>query len=159
MPKPKKMPRHSPSHQAPVFRWERTLAATPRQMSRALEEVIRGLAKTRCPCGDLDEIRTALSEALNNALRHGCRLDPDKRIHLRCHCDPQTGLELSVRDEGSGFDPGRLPDPTAPENLERFGGRGIYLIRQLMDEVEFHAGGCEIRMRRRPRPQHAAASH
>ncbi len=57
-----------------------------------------------------------------------------------------------VRDPGAGFAPENIPDPTQPENLEKFGGRGIYLIRRLMDEVEFRDDGREIHMRRRPRP-------
>ena len=56
-----------------------------------------------------------------------------------------------MRDEGNGFDPRKIPDPTKPENLERFSGRGIYMIRQLMDKVEFRDRGRELRMRRRPR--------
>ncbi len=132
--------------------WKRTLPAAPRQAGRALEDLLRALREARSPCGDLDEIRTALREALNNALRHGSRLNPRRRIRLRCGWDSTTGLEISVRDEGGGFDPRQVPDPTAPENLERFSGRGIYLIRRLMDEVEFRDAGREIRMRRRPRP-------
>ncbi|MEE8200618.1 MAG: ATP-binding protein [Candidatus Acidoferrales bacterium] len=130
---------------------KRTFPAVPKQADHALEEVLQWLQTTRCVCGDLDEIRAALREALNNALHHGCRLDPNKRVHLLCRCHPEAGLELVLRDEGEGFDPNQIPDPTSAENLERFSGRGLYMIRQLMDEVKFGDGGREIRMRRRPR--------
>lgn len=131
---------------------ERDFPAAPEAVERALEDVLRALREQGCHCGDHDEVRLALREALNNALRHGSHLNPRKRIHLFCRCDSEQGLQLVVRDEGAGFNPGALPDPTQGENLERFSGRGIYMIRKLMDEVEFRDAGREIHMRRRPRP-------
>lgn len=109
------------------------------------------IQNSKTNCGDLDEIRLALREALNNAVCHGSRLNPNQRIHFVCRCHPREGLTLVVRDEGPGFDPNTIPDPTAEHNLERFGGRGLFIIRQLMDEVEHHDRGRELRMRRRPR--------
>lgn len=136
---------------APTVELERTFPAIPEAAERALVDVLEALSECPCDCGDPDEIRLALREALNNAVRHGSRLNPRKRVQLRYRCDPRQGLWLMVRDEGAGFDPHRIPDPTQPENLERFSGRGLYMIRQLMDEVEFRAGGREIQMRRHPR--------
>src|SRR5574340_1031231 len=81
------------------------------------------------------EIETALREALSNAIRHGCRLDPSKQVELRVACDPVQGITVVVRDPGPGFDPGLIPSPTAGHNLYRHHGRGLYLIQQLMDEV------------------------
>lgn len=103
-------------------------------------------------CGDPAEIRLAMREALNNAIRHGSNLDPNKRIQLTYRCDPRDGLWVMIRDEGGGFDPAKVPDPTTPENLDRPGGRGVFLMRNLMDEVEFREGGREVHLRRRPRP-------
>lgn len=131
---------------------ERSLPATPESADSILQEIMGAVEKNNFPCGDLDEVRLALREALNNAVKHGSRLDPKKRIHVTCRLDPKEGLWVSVRDEGNGFDPNRVPDPTAPENLERFSGRGLFMIRELMDGVEFHDKGREIRMTRRPRP-------
>lgn len=102
-------------------------------------------------CGDPAEIRLAMREALNNALRHGSSLDPNKKIHLVYRCDARQGLWVIIRDEGQGFDPDLVPDPTEPENLDRAGGRGVFLMRNLMDEVEFRDGGREVHLRRRPR--------
>jgi len=129
----------------------RDLPATPAAAERAMNDVLLALAEARCRCGDMDEVRMALREALNNAVRHGSQLNPRKRVHLLCRYDSKNGLEFVVRDEGAGFDPKKISDPTKPENLERFSGRGIYMIRQLMDKVEFRDRGRELRLRRRPR--------
>ena len=141
------------SRRTPVWsvELERTVPASPAAAERALEEVLQALSRGECACGDPDEIRIALREALNNALRHGSRLDPRQRIHVLCRWSPQQGLWLVVRDQGEGFDPHQVPDPTQAENLERFSGRGLHIIRQLMDKVEFRAGGREIHLRRFPR--------
>ena len=135
---------------APIVELTREFPATAQAADNAMNDVLLVLAEARCACGDLDEVRLALREALNNAVRHGSRLDPRKRVQLTCRYDGKNGLELVVRDEGGGFDPAKVPDPTQPENLERFSGRGIYMIRQVMDKVEFRDRGREIRMRRRP---------
>ena len=84
----------------------------------------------------------AIRESLVNAIKHGNKLDESKRVLIAftLHDD---GLEVEVHDEGPGFDPGRVPDPLAPENLLKAGGRGIFFMRQFMDEVryEFPPGG------------------
>lgn len=126
-------------------------AARAEAIETALEEMMQVVEQHEGLCGDPAEIRLAMREALNNALRHGNRMDPNKRIHLSYSCDPQQGLKVMVRDEGVGFDPDAVPDPTEPENLDRTGGRGVFLMRNLMDEVEFRDGGREVHMRRRPR--------
>lgn len=132
--------------------FKRELAATPEGAEKVLEEILQALADSGVTCGDADEIRMALREALNNAVRHGSKLDAKKKVYVACRCDPQEGLWVQIRDEGKGFDPDKVPDPTHPENIERPGGRGVYMIRQLMDEVEYRDNGRELIMRRRPRP-------
>jgi serine/threonine-protein kinase RsbW len=131
--------------------FEKEWPATSQGAETALEEILGAIDKTGLCCGDVDEVRMALREALNNAVRHGSRLDPNKRFYVSCRCDPEEGLWVKVRDEGEGFDPNKVPDPTHPENLERPGGRGVYMIRHLMDEVEYHDNGRVVAMRRRPR--------
>lgn len=127
------------------------LPAKAEAIESALEEMMRLVEQSEPICGDPAEIRLAMREALNNALRHGNKMDPTKRIHFSYTCDPQRGLWVMIRDEGKGFDPDAVPDPTQPENLDRTGGRGVFLMRNLMDEVEFRDGGREVQMRRRPR--------
>jgi len=129
----------------------RILSANTEAIETALEEMMQVVEQHEDLCGDSAEIRLAMREALNNALRHGNQMDPNKKIHLSYSCDPQQGLWVMIRDEGIGFNPDAVPDPTQPENLDRTGGRGVFLMRNLMDEVEFRDGGREVHMRRRPR--------
>ncbi|MGH9862740.1 MAG: ATP-binding protein [Candidatus Acidiferrales bacterium] len=129
-----------------------TIPARADEIEKVLGELLGAIEKTKLRCGDIDEIRLALREALNNALKHGSRLDTSKKIHFAYRCDPEQGLWVMVRDEGSGFDPEVVTDPTTPENLDRTGGRGVFLIRNLMDKVEFREGGREVQMWRHLRP-------
>jgi len=90
-------------------------------------------------------LRVALSEALANAIVYGNRLDPGKRVHvaLRRHGE---GVDVHVRDQGEGFDPGGIPDPRQPDTLERTAGRGLFLIRELVDDLAFNEEGNSICM-------------
>jgi anti-sigma regulatory factor (Ser/Thr protein kinase) len=119
------------------------------------------------------QISTALTEALRNAIDHGnleldsklrenddnsyydlgverANLPPyrDRRVHFRSRLTPSRA-EYVIRDEGPGFDPTTLPDPTDPENLLRASGRGIMLIRTFMDDVKFNETGNELTMVKR----------
>jgi serine/threonine-protein kinase RsbW len=118
-------------------------------LTPAVEEVMAVARGMECSQGKEFEIETALREALANAIRHGCRNDPDKRVEVCVACDPARGILIVVRDPGAGFDPTSIPSPVRGRNLYRHHGRGIYLINQLMDEVSFERGGTEIRMRKR----------
>jgi len=95
------------------------------------------------------EIELALREALVNAIVHGNEQDPRKRVYVNCRCTTDGEVSITVEDEGHGFENDAVPDPTSPENLLRTHGRGIYLIRTLMDEVDFEQGGSVVRMRKR----------
>jgi serine/threonine-protein kinase RsbW len=90
-------------------------------------------------------IRLALEEALVNGFRHGNQGNPDKSVTVWCAIDP-AGIELEVIDEGEGFDPGSVPDPTAEENIEIPSGRGIMLMRAYMTSVEYVAPGNRLRI-------------
>jgi serine/threonine-protein kinase RsbW len=88
----------------------------------------------------------ALREALANAIKHGNRQDLSKRIHLEMDVVGQN-LQISIRDEGEGFDPGAVEDPLAPENRLKTSGRGIFYMKTFMDDVRFRkleGGGMEI---------------
>ena len=95
------------------------------------------------------EIETALREALANAVTHGCHGDPDKVIHCCVALDETHGILIIVRDPGDGFDPLKVPNPLVGENIYSNHGRGIYLINQLMDEVQIRRNGTEIVMRKK----------
>lgn len=85
-------------------------------------------------------IMIAITEAVNNAIKHGNRSDSSKNVSLSLSLEERL-IKFRVQDEGPGFDYENLPDPTSPENLEKPGGRGIFLMRHLSDEVEFMEGG------------------
>ena len=90
-------------------------------------------------------IMVAVTESVNNAIRHGNKFDKDKNVYLTLQVEDNK-LLFEVEDEGSGFDYENLPDPTAPENLESPGGRGIFLMRNLCDEVNFDNNGKKVRL-------------
>jgi serine/threonine-protein kinase RsbW len=81
-------------------------------------------------------IMIAVTESVNNAIKHGNNCDKNKNVTLTAVYEDNL-VRFIVEDEGPGFDPAKLPDPTAPENLEKLGGRGIFLMQQLSDEVNF----------------------
>jgi serine/threonine-protein kinase RsbW len=89
--------------------------------------------------------RVGLTEALANAVLYGNQGDPSKSVRVEVTLDEHC-ISLRVIDEGAGFDPDGIPDPTLPENLERTGGRGLFLLRELMDEVEYNARGNAVRL-------------
>ena len=90
-------------------------------------------------------IMVAVTEAVNNAIRHGNKFDKDKNVYLSLYVEPDH-LKFEIEDEGEGFSYDNLDDPTAPENLENPGGRGIFLIRHLADAVEFSKEGRRIEL-------------
>ena len=99
-------------------------------------------------------VGVAVRESVINAIKHGNRNDSSKRVFVDFEAAPESIPELTirVRDQGEGFDPGELADPLAPENLLKASGRGIFLIRNFMDEVELRRapeGGMEILMTKR----------
>lgn len=85
-------------------------------------------------------IMIAVTEAVNNAIKHGNAGDKQKNVYLSLSLDYSL-LRFTVKDEGGGFNYQNLPDPTSPENINKPGGRGIFLMKHLSDEVEFMEGG------------------
>lgn len=90
-------------------------------------------------------IKLAVEEALVNAIKHGNQMDPAKQVHVTFHLHADR-FEVLIADEGPGFDPEDVPDPTAPENLERPCGRGLLIMRSYMTEVVYHDRGRAVRM-------------
>lgn len=90
-------------------------------------------------------IRLALEEAVVNAHKHGNRCDPRKHIVVSYEVTPQR-LVIRVRDEGEGFDPHIIPDPTAPDRISLPNGRGIMLMRAYLDEVDYSESGNEVQL-------------
>lgn len=102
-----------------------------------------------CAAGKETEVELALHEALANAVIHGCKNDPTKKVECCVACDSSRGMLIIIRDPGAGFDPNAIPSPIEGQNIYSSHGRGIFLINQLMDEVHYERGGTEIRMLKR----------
>jgi serine/threonine-protein kinase RsbW len=90
-------------------------------------------------------IKLALEEALINAIKHGNKLDPKKKVHVQAKVTPKQA-EIVIEDEGTGFDRTCVPDPTADENLCKCSGRGILLIESFMDKVQWTRGGRRVKL-------------
>ncbi|HLG04342.1 MAG TPA: ATP-binding protein [Bacteroidia bacterium] len=90
-------------------------------------------------------ILVAVTEAVNNAIQHGNKLDPGKKVNLSFTANT-TILSFEVTDQGEGFDFDTLPDPTNPENLEKPNGRGVFLMRHLADNVVFSDSGRTVQL-------------
>jgi len=124
-----------------------TLAAVDEVQEKVMA-IVRSL-----PCAPeaLEDIAIALREALANAILHGNQNDPAKRVVVACFCECEEsgGLVLVVRDEGPGFNPEEVPDPTGAEAIHAWHGRGIFLMRHFMDEVRYQEGGSEVLLRKR----------
>ena len=110
-----------------------------------LAGIIEEIRKLNIPDPELFKVKLALGEALVNAVKHGNKLN--EKLSVYFELEAGTGrIIFKVRDEGIGFTPGNLPDPTKEENLDKTGGRGVFLIRSLMDEVEYSDYGRELKM-------------
>jgi serine/threonine-protein kinase RsbW len=93
-------------------------------------------------------IKLSLEEALTNAIRHGNKSHPDLCVDVQLDFSPDR-VVMNIKDQGEGFEVSRVVDPTSGENAQKPGGRGVFLIKELMDEVEYFDGGRAIRMVKR----------
>jgi serine/threonine-protein kinase RsbW len=107
------------------------------------ERVVKLLEDLHYPDRDVFGVRLALEEALVNAIKHGNRENPRKHVRVRCEVDEHHVL-IEIEDEGRGFLPENVPDPTTAENLERPNGRGIMLMRNFMNRIEYNATGNRV---------------
>jgi len=110
---------------------------------------MRFILRFRSADGSEIDIETSLREALANAIVHGNGEDLSKRVYLECRCYTDGEVSITVRDEGPGFDTSAVPDPTTPERRLFEHGRGIYLMKALMDEVSYEESGTVVHMRKK----------
>jgi serine/threonine-protein kinase RsbW len=103
-----------------------------------------------CVAEGVSDVEIALREALANAMVHGNHEDRRKHVHVTCRCEPDE-VSIAVKDEGNGFDIHNVPDPTAPENIGSVHGRGIHVMKALMDHVCFEDGGAVVHMKKSAR--------
>jgi len=122
------------------------LSSNPRNVSRVEAFVERIAHKYKIAPDLYGNILISLTEAVNNAIIHGNDKDETKTVEVLLS-EAEDAIALQVRDEGGGFDFRSLPDPTAAENLTRIGGRGVFLMHQLSDSVDFQDNGSTVEMR------------
>jgi serine/threonine-protein kinase RsbW len=131
----------------PCLELERSLPSEVAAISPFVDRLMLLLRKSGCVPEGENDVEIALREALANAIIHGNHENPRKHVHVRCRCQ-RDDVSIAIKDEGQGFDSNKTPDPTAPENTGSVHGRGIYLMKALMDEVHFEEGGVLVHMRK-----------
>jgi len=113
---------------------------------RQVESFVRNICAEHSIKEDLyPNILISLTEAVNNAIVHGNNQDENKFVKVEMDCQAER-LFLRISDEGRGFDPEHIKDPTAEENVCRIGGRGVFLIKELSDHVCFHNNGSTVQI-------------
>ena len=126
-----------------------TLAADRNAVDPVVQEVMAVVRQMKVVDGKEDAVELSLQEALANAVIHGAKEDPTKTVECLVSRDEERGILIIVRDPGTGFTPEAIPGCTVGENVYSNHGRGIFLINQLMDKVEFRKNGTEIHMVKR----------
>lgn len=128
-----------------------TIPSTFPAVEGVVERIMALAREMKCGKGFLEGVELALREALVNAVVHGNRQDPKKQVMVRCFCQPDRGILLVVEDEGPGFDPNKVPDPTHEERLFETHGRGLFLIRGSVDHVRVSKSRGRVTMVKRSR--------
>lgn len=118
--------------------------STEQALSRAVQDVLKIAVECGCVDDDSMDLEIALREALANAIAHGNDFRRAKRVFLRCYGSPGNDIVVLVRDEGEGFDPEQVPDPRNADRRLLNHGRGLLLMRKLMDRVEYRKAGREV---------------
>jgi serine/threonine-protein kinase RsbW len=134
-----------------TLRFLDTIPSTFEALNRIVERLMALAREMKCDHEHLQRVELALREALVNAVVHGNRQDPKKRVIVSCFCQPDRGMLVAVEDEGAGFDPRQVPDPTQAECVLETHGRGLFLMRQLMDRVRISRSGRRVTLVKRLR--------
>lgn len=107
------------------------------------ERILNLLEQHEFPDRDTFGVKLALEEALVNAIKHGNGMDPSKSVKIACDINGDR-VQIIIEDEGEGFDPGDVPDPTEDDNLEKPSGRGLMLMRAFMTRIEYNEKGNRV---------------
>ena len=121
------------------------IPSDPKYIRQASDKVLDSLKDLKLDEGVLFDVKLSLEEAIINAIKYGNNFDKELPVSISYSIGSDR-IEITVQDRGKGFNHTDLPDPTSNDNILRQGGRGLFLIRNLMDEVKFNDSGNEIKM-------------
>lgn len=124
---------------------DRSIPSDSSKGKAVIDELLAELSNLKWAENDLFGIHLAAEEALVNAIKHGNRNDRSKQVHVLFQLSEEA-IHVEIADEGAGFDPEEVPDPTDEENLEVPSGRGLMLMRTFMNQVEFNEKGNKVVM-------------
>ena len=127
-----------------VFRM--TIASIPKNVHRVERFLMKMNTVLKINDERFSTLLVVLTEAVNNAITHGNKRNPAKKVFVTCVREGDA-LVVTVKDEGKGFNPDAVPDPIHEDNLLRESGRGVFLMRQLMESVNYNKNGNEVTMR------------
>ena len=117
----------------------------PAEALKVCEQILSKLQCNNFGRDDVFAVHLALEEALLNAMKHGNKMDPQRKVKVEYSANGDK-VEITVTDQGEGFKPGLIPDPRIAQNLLKPEGRGLFLINSYMDVVEFNDSGNSVRM-------------
>jgi serine/threonine-protein kinase RsbW len=149
---PNSQPQFSGKHpRSSVLEIDSWMPSKIQAISPLVDRLMRLIEGSQCVPGEEFDTELALREALNNAVVHGNKEDPETNVHIRCHCQPGKEISIVVTDQGKGFDFEKIVtnSPTSDPTVEH--GRGIQLMQAYMDDVHFEGGGSEVHMRKHSR--------
>jgi serine/threonine-protein kinase RsbW len=129
----------------PAWRLHRTIPSDTEVGSRLIDDLSMQMREHGWDERQIFQVQLAYEEAIVNAIRHGNRYSPEKTVEVVFICNSQQ-VRIEITDQGCGFDPGAVPDPTSDERLENPGGRGVLMIRECMSDVSYGKGGCQLTM-------------
>lgn len=121
------------------------LPSNPRNIALVESFVMNAVSKYRISPDVYGNILISVTEAVNNAILHGNRADESKSVQIQLQ-KRKNQIDIRVSDEGHGFDYGNLPDPTSADNIFKIGGRGVFLMKQLSDEIRFDNNGSTVQL-------------
>jgi len=127
-----------------IWRCDHAIPSKAEAGRQAVDDVLNELKAQNWAKHDIFGVHLAMEEAMVNAIMHGNCLDADKEVRVRCQISP-VRVRIEICDEGNGFDPAAVPDPTDPDRLESPGGRGVMLMKAFMSRVQYNArGNCVV---------------
>jgi serine/threonine-protein kinase RsbW len=145
-------PKFSGKHSGPsILEVDFWMASNIQAISPLVDRLMRLFERAKCVPGAEFDVELAIREALGNAVVHGNQEDPNKKVHLRCRCEPGNEVSIVVTDEGKGFDVLKIISSGLTSVPADAHGHGIQLMRAYMDDVRFEQRGSEVHMRKRLR--------